>query len=527
MTTTGSENLDPILSEVLQENLTEQHIFAPITNQLSSREAQVGGGPDLTQVLNIGQPRETTLTLQVQKDEAIVQGSIRIVAEGQVHVVGGTTYKWKAKDAPNQPSTIETEIKLVAGTSSTVTSVRIPPYVMNSQFQTVDFRIGASGSLNSHLANVRGSTGGNGALAIVNKYYNLPEHPAYCGINSLDQFGSHQGWNRGIYVSNSDDTWQGTETLYHQLNCPNNCLSTCDNDDETSLKIFPRGMQIDIRFVTRPALDRARLQPVYKKDDGNVEQGQSLYLLFTTVKLIYSVCKIPYEYWPKEPVRSLFATMDIGIESFPVQTQQHTMTVHVTKAETDIIPQYIYIFAGPDGMWNTSQLRVQGYNATKDVIVGAQVIVNGSTTPDFMRSYVDSRIDTGNSEQRATMYNTYLGKGAFTSGRYRFLERPIGERHLLDGFLDGCAYNTLMVPTDVSSFLVREAASGVQVGRVDINIQLNATKVQQGMSLFVVKVSKQQIGFQKTSEFPGSLPQYEIDSQTTAPAYTHSVSTHQ
>ncbi|DAC81229.1 TPA_asm: LO7 [Leatherback sea turtle adomavirus] len=518
MTTTGSENHDSDLSGILQENLSEQHVYAPITDILTTREAQVGGGPDLTTILNIDGPREASVLLQCQRDEAILMGSIRFYARGKLQYTGSSNgWKITGKSGPSSA----TEIRVISGTSSTPDHVTLPPLLLNSQFQTVDIRVGTSGSVNAHLQNLRGSAGGNGALAVCNRYFNTPQLTGVTLDNSFDDL-SQLGNRSGLQIKDSDDPWEGVETLYHQLNTPCNSLCSTDFDDQETLKILPRGLQLGLKFVTRQFLERVILQPTYSSSAGSIEAGKFLKVVFEEVKVLYTCCRIPQEYIPLEPQAPRFVTMDLGIEAYPLSAAQQSVTVHVTKNDTDFVPHYVILFVGQTSCFHLRNLFMHGFDAV-NAIKSFFCTFNGSNTPDFMRIYVDARCALDSLVQRRTMHDCYLGKGALTPGRWREFERPPAERHLQLHVESLPASRCVFIPTDPSTYLVREASGGISVGRLDVTVELTTTAVKAGMSVYVVKFGKQHIQLVRTAEFPGTLPQYEILAEGTSPAFTHTV----
>lgn len=502
MTTTNTDNYDTDLAGILHENAREQHIWAPITEKICTREAQTGGGAQLTTLLNTDGPTEISALLQCAPDEAIMQGSIRFVVKGRV--VHPSVNEWQSSNSGN------TFVQL-SSTENAATVLDLPAFVMNGQFQSVDVQIGPDNSLNAYLNNVRGSSGGHGALALLNEYYNTPSHGGIILDNVLSTT-SKDATRPKLKVKKHTDVFDGEETLYHQLNVPNNALTSNDYDDHEVTKVFPRGMQITLRMITKQSIERLVLANDLKSDRARA----AMTLKFDKVTIIFTCVTIPREHYVDTPLYT-FATVDIGLEFYVPAVDQQNAVLQVTKTETDFVPAFIVIFVAQREAWNTKSLKTEGVKVP-DRLVRAHCNYNGNTTPDFMAQYVDHRINMSDVVQVNTMRNAWLGRAGGVRTRHRYLERPNAEHHLLCSTANTPAMNSLLIVTDPSATLVREASGGILTGRLDIHVDLKG--IVAGDIIWICKMSKQSVGIMRTFQAEGMAPQYKIDEDSTRPAYT-------
>lgn len=520
MTTTSAEGkVDGSLTYALQANQTEFHILAPLTDQLSTKEAQCHGGPLLIQQLNAKGTSDIVLDLQCNKDEAILMGSIHF--KGEARIVGviaatGARFNWQS----NANGTAATYFN-TANDNSDTKAYTVPALFANSQFNQLDMEIGPTQSVNSLLPLTMGSEGGNGAQALMSAYFNEPADGGFYKPNCTSAFGATHRHNMAL--NGHEQTFEFFEKVHHQTNVVYNCLCSRDFDDTDCRKIWPRGCSIKIRATTRPYGQRLLL---YVSHNGE----RRLELEFLEVKVLYTTVRIPDlteddRHRELEPMHSIMATMDVSVRTVGLTADQRFVTVQITHSDSQFVPQWVICFVANQNCFDVVGLNpagVPGIASVPDAILRGRVNLNGDNSPDFMRVFQDNTIDLRDLWQKMVMMNAFLGKAGALPGKSTAEHTPAEKcilSHPLGNQATALADNCLIICTDPSSTLIQECASSVLQGRLEINIDLGPGITAQHR-MVVCCFAKQQICVQKTQEWPGSSPQYQICREHTVPAYT-------
>nr|WLJ60731.1 MAG: LO7 protein [Retropinna adomavirus 3] len=517
---------DEDLSFCIQDNQTEYHVAAVITSRVHTREGQITNGPTLTQQLNTAGTSDVIIDLQCPADEAICVGSICFHARGRVRVFtiadNAEVVNWQSMQHNQQAFFAAGEAVAV---NNGVGSVMIPCFIMNSQFQSIDIELGQTQSLNAHLPQTRASEFGAGAMAILNHYLNEPHDSGYHCLNDTTMSG-HMNHRSKLSVTAHGDEVEVIEKVHHQLNTPYNVLCTWDLDDHDIRKTFPRGLCLRLRACTRDVLDRCHLRNNVVANNGPTQRA---ILDFTSVTVRFTTVEIPRgSHRDKEPIETLFATMDIGIRSCNLVLQQQQVTLCITETGAQFVPQHVIVWVGLATSFNSLNLSVHSavIRTLPNVIQRVTCRLNGNNSPDFMAVYQDHRINLQNSYQKSTMYNCFMSRVGMMPGRSRSGERTPAETEIKNYVGEGVAYpssivaNAAIISTDPSAFLVREASSGLLTGRLDVTLTLDPATITNNHRVFYCCISKHQIGIVKVAEVGGASPQYEINLATTRPAYT-------
>lgn len=498
--------MDADLEACIHLNTKEKHVQAPLCHAVIIREGQSSGGLQMTEQLNssVG-TTELVITLPVQPHEGIVVGSPVFVADLEFKltvVASGNTEQWQttAKDSANF-------LQLGASKEDFVEPVPVPPFFLNSQFQNCDVFIAGS-SVNGYLGNCRGTTGGLGALAIANHIANEPETHGICpegrtdvlegkALTGLPGNGGH------ARLSKSGDSVFVTERIYHQTNMPTNSLCSIDFDDEQNLKCWPPGVKLVFKLVTQGSR-KQRTQICASNDSSKVLHGK-----FKTFQVFFHV--VEFVHWPDLNTWYL-ATIDIGLDIVPLVADQTSATVHVTRAGHDVVPQFLILFVSTVDGWQPHKMTALGPKRTGN-IAAARCVLNGSNMPDFMHSYIDGNINMSSPQQRSQMLNNWLGRGAGIPSPPRYFQRPKLERDILGNLPTGSQKDSILLVTDPSLTLVREASSGVTTGTLEIHVQLENVKGSNSC-IWLQKLTKQQFSLMLHS---GT---WQVSPHETRPAFT-------
>lgn len=516
-TNKADDAYDEDLSLTLQQNLTSYHVAGPLTTQVYTREGQSHGGPSLVAQLNQQGTGDCAIDLQCPTDEAILVGSITFVARGHIvsyNAAGVLQPGWQSTQH-NQANYAQTD----AQNANQAGRVHIPFYTLNSQFTQLDLEIGQTQSVNAYLPLTRSSEFGPGPLGILNQYWNQPADSGYYHENSTSHTASANHLVNCSVAAHTDH-WVAQERVCHQLNMTHNLLSSWDFDDHEDRRILPRGMNLRIRGCTRPWADRATVFLTHNQ--------LTLRLVFDSMRVVYSTVKIPHSHRDSEPIESLFATIDSGLRAHALVAGQRSITVPVTHTDADIVPGVIVAFVALNTAFNT-----QALTQTPSVITtvpGALTTVrcnlNGNGMPDFMSIYMESTCNPTDLLHRCAMINAFLGRAGNMAGRSRQGDRSSGETHLMSYTAPTAAnaaavlaINSIIIVTDPSTTVVREAGSGVLTGRLDLQIDLAANMLNTHR-LYILSFTKQQIGISKVREQEGTQPQYVLSVAETRPAYT-------
>nr|DAC81167.1 TPA_asm: LO7 [Carp adomavirus] len=526
---TEDGSYDEDLSFCLQDNQTEYHVAAVMTSRVHTREGQVTNGPTLTQQLNTIGTSDVVIDLQCPPDEAICVGSIFFHARARVRVYVLATGAEFANWQSNAHGTNATFYAAgTHGNDNAQGRVEVPCFIMNSQFQAMDVELGQTQSLNAHLSQTRSSEFGSGALAVMNHYINEPYESGMHCLNNTGLSGvlHHR---QSLSVNTHAGQIEILEKVHHQLNNPYNVLSSWDYDDHDVRKIFPRGLCLRLRACTRDVLDRLCIHNNAAGVNGNATHRAMLE--FTSVTVRFTTVEVPRgTHRTKEPIETLFATMDMGIRTYNLVANQQKITIPVTETQTQFVPQYVMLWVGPADSFHVLKMGTHSavIQCLPNAIERASCRLNGNNSPDFMSVYQDHRINLNSGFQRSTMYNCFLSRVGFMPGRSRNAERTPAEHEITSYSGDqgranpsSIVGNSVIISTDPSSFLVREASSGLLTGRLDVILEFAANaQITNNHRVFLLCVSKQQIGIVKVAEVGGASPQYEINLATTRPAYT-------
>ncbi|AWT58082.1 MAG: LO7 [Arowana adomavirus] len=522
MTTAGKGSYDKELAEVLQENMETYHIAAPITMQCGTKEAQTHGGPSFTSQVNLHGTSEITLDVQCGADEAVLLGSLVFVARGSVvvHKTDGSELSdWQTTTSSTNTSFCKIPQEYGGDGSNGQGSWPIPPFVINSQFQQIDFEFGRTQSTNAFLSQARSSVGGAGALACMNYYWNEPYDPGNYHENSSGHTGVVHRLK--MSVAKHDDTFEVIERMYHQLNIPFNALTSWDYDDHEVRRIYPRGMCFKVKLVTRPFLDRMILC-----DKAGSDTNMTVSLKFKEIKLYYTTLRIPHgPHRAVEPSRAVYPTMDFSVRHIDLVASQQSAVFPVTHTDSDFVPQFLFFFVAASRVFDVKNMRVtpSAIESTEGAIKRVRCTLNGNNNPDFMGHFIDWQLDLNDFMQRTGMYNAFLGCIGSLPARTRKNQRPGAEHNILSYATPDSktlGRNSVILLTDPSCSVVREASSGLLSGRLDVSFEFTEAKVKDNMRLFCIGVSKQQIAILKTQEMEGMNPQYELDVENTKPAFT-------
>lgn len=520
-TSLEDEGFDRDLSLCLQLNQTEKHLSAPITTNVYTREGQALGNA-FTRTLNEALTGDVLVEIQCPKDEAILMGSIRFYATGVVKCFkvadGQESANWQTHSHNGGNGTF---MKLQADNNGTG-GIHVPQHIMNSQFTQIDLQVGRTQSVNAYLSQTRGSQTGWGSLSMMSHYFNEPAEKGCYSLNSTSDFGTAH--RRNLVVDRATAKFQLQERLYHQLNIPNNVLSSWDYDDHECRKILPRGLGILIKGSTRPYTHRMFLR--FGGGDGfNTHRFE---LHFHDVRVFCTTVKIPMSgHRQQEPIETVFATMDFGIRSYPLAENQRSVQVQVTYTDNEFIPQWVFVFVAEVDIFHSYKQGLgPGLPVKPGCIVKVRCNLNGNLSPDFMSMFHDSCISLDDLIQKCDMINAFLGRAGWMPGRSRLEERTPAEQALLsyaETDPNALALHSALIMTDPSSAIVRESSSGVLSGRLDLMIDfstLEGKKVPKDSALFIVCVAKQEISVLKVKELEGSNPQYEFNAHGTKPAFT-------
>nr|DAC81201.1 TPA_asm: LO7 [Swordtail adomavirus 1] len=522
MTTTDEgSSFDQDLSLALQENQQEFHIAGTLTSAVHTREGTVVGPSPVAQLRQQG-TSEIVIELECPKDEAILIGSIVWEVEGRVNVynAANASVPWQVAAGP-----AEGTVQFSIGANAATTPVRIPPFVVNAQFTQIDLQIGHTASLNKQLAQVSASEVGAGGLAILQAYLNETHEQGFYCIDDTYAFTQVQRIN--LQSTKTADNWHATERVHHQINCPYNMLCSWDYDDHHVRKILPRGLSLKVRAATRPYNDRCLVAV-------NHDNTLRAFIEVTNCTIKYSTVTVPPEHRDAEPIDTHIATVDMSIRTYDLLAQTARLSVAITTATHEFVPQFIMVFVAPAATFSLLNMHDSAYclTAIKKAIRSARCNLNGDMTPEFMAMYQDSCINMGDHYQRSTMVNAFLGRIGFLPGRSRKHERSTAEAHLMTysehsdaqqnqpSAQFGC--EAVLILTDPSMALIREASSGALTGKLQLKIEFDPAKIDQNHKLVVVMATKQQIGLTKVKELPGAAPVYMVNKVNTRPAFTQS-----
>ncbi|ANC70195.1 ORF05R [Marbled eel polyomavirus] len=397
-----------------------------------------------------------------------------------------------------------------------------PFFFLNNQFTQIDLEIGQTQSVNAYLPLTRSSEFGPGPIGILNQYFNQPSDAGYYHENSTSHTSSATHLTQCSVAANTD-FWVAQERVVHQLNTTHNLLSSWDFDDHEDRRILPRGMNLRIRGCTRPYNDRSIVAMSH-----NANAQQTLRLVFDSMRVIYTTVKIPHSHRSSETIESLFATIDTGLRSHALVQGQRSATIPITHTDADIVPGVIVLFVADNNAFNTVNLTQTPSVITSvpNIITSVRCNLNGNGMPDFMSIYMESVCNPTDMLHRCAMINAFLGRAGNMTGRSRQGDRSPGETHLMSytardaaNAASVLAINAVILCTDPSTTVVREAGSGVLTGRLDVQIELGQN-ILNTHRIYALSFCKQQIGIGKVREQDGTQPQYVLSVSETRPAYT-------
>lgn len=504
MTTVDESSYDQALAEILQINQSEYHLYAPLTNKVQSRHAQVHGGVQLAQHLNQAGTSRIEMDLPVDKDEAIIMGSMKFQTSLVLECIDVNN---RVVDWSNANGAADDDQFVLVNNVATG-PVSVPPFIMASQFTMFDIEV-AGVSLNAHLPMTCQSEEGCAPVAISNHYFNAPEN---CGAYKINDTGCTDIYHRHSLASENGNTEiRLQERVYHQLLQPVNMLMAKDQGDHEHLKVLPRGMPIKLNTNTKPRADRTIL---YTSHDG----AKRLRARFVDVKLEYQVVTIPEEHKQNEPEKLNYATMDTAVRVFPLTAGQTKAIAQITYTDRSYVPHMMAVYTGPADMYEPYR-----YTASHSVVQPTDRVrrvratLNGNQNPDFMALYQDYEIDLSDPAKLTTMFQSFqgnIGGNGLRQAWNSFAEKDvISHVRAVTHLSTVCA----IIVTDPSVQLFRSASSGVTIGALDLHVTLEG--VANNERLYVALFNKQHIAFNKLSERHGSAPRYEVDLLRTQPAF--------
>lgn len=525
MTTTDDDPYDSKLAGLLQENQTEWHVFAPMVKTVTTREGVIGGGPELTTQLNSHGTTTMSVILPCPAHEAILFGSVEISATlSAKHTINTTAWQTGATNTDNY---------IGISSATDTTACPLPKFALNSQFAYVDLKIGTSqGSVNATLPGLQGSTGGTGILAAFNVFANVPQEGGVYEQYKNDRFDT-----QARSFAKQDDSFSVSETIYHPLNPQGQSLLSEDFDDNHVLRIWPRGMSIQLTLTSRQFQDRAYLtEKITKIKKGSTDETSTtgaLYLNFAEAKIWFkTVTVMPIHLEIEQPV-TRFAVLDMSVDVTELTAGQKEVSLQVTRTETAVLPQYVLVMVSSANMHltrnlpHTDDLRTVVVNALAAVSANFQ----GNNIPSFMRIYNDGKVTFANKRQMSDMRNAWLGRISGFKTRSRGLGQPRLEVQLINlaastvgnAQVPQSGFQMFLLVTDPNSTLVREASGAVHIGRLDLTVTLAAAATA-GQCVYMVRFTKHHVQMIKTLEVPGTAPQYELDTKASRQAFTQTVS---
>nr|DAC81120.1 TPA_asm: LO7 [Barramundi adomavirus] len=518
MTTTDEQNsFDRDLSITIQDNMREFHIAGPLTTAAHTREASEIG-PSAVSVLNQDGPGDVTMELDCPKGEAILVGSLFWVGDGKIRVFTAAN-NTEVTEWQTTSSGSGTAFTIRQGSNDPIT---IPCFFANNQFTQVDMQIGHTQSVNRHLPLVSSSECGAGGLAALNFYLNDTGELGYYALNCTSATGTTHRHN--LQVTNQAGIFNFMERVYHQTNNSFNMLCSWDYDDHHTRKCFPRGMSMKIKCATRPYMNRVCVARTHDTTNYAI-------ISFTSFKLKYTTVTIPDDgHRDAEPEQTVFATLDMGVRGVDLAVNQRAHSFSVTNSSSDFVPQLIFAYVAPQGSFNTINMRDThaGLLCVPNAIRSVRCNLNGDLSPDFMSIYHDSTVNLLDAYQRSTMFNCYLGRLGMMQGKSRKYERSLAESHILSYSGQGNANTRNQMPatqgvllvTDPSMALVREASSGAITGKLTMMFEFNPEAIVAGSKLIVFCTQKHQVYINKIAEFDSAPAQYQLDKLLTRPAFS-------
>uniref|UniRef100_A0AB39ACB6 LO7 n=1 Tax=Sand tiger adomavirus 1 TaxID=3238819 RepID=A0AB39ACB6_9VIRU len=496
MTTSNETGYDNDLAAVGQENAVKHHGSAQLTDRLTVRDAT---GGNLTENCNKQGVTETTLNLNVARNESIVQGSLQFYVRATIGCSAGGIWQSENAGADNF-------VAIAAGNA--IGSIALPPNICNMQFQHVDLRVGAQGSVNAFCPNTRSSMAGHGILAYMNNYVNQPESGGTVQEANLDDVEGHS-YRESLQASRSEDALQGFERLYHQLN--NVCNMLCDSEftDDEIVTCFPTGLCLSLRLVTNDFRIRSTIHQT---------AASRWTILFEELKVMYTVARIPSHNIDRELPTARFATVDTGCNMMPLQAGQTMATVPITKTDMELVPQYFIIVYGHREAYNPVFMSTAQLSGIRDKLLTLRCTLNGDTTPDFMSTFLGHTVSLQELGSRRTMRQAWLCRMGRAFGRVGYRLRPPIENHMQQHTSTRLGCRCFAICTDPSMQLLREGCAGAQSGRLEARVTFEAAGQDECLWVFVW--TKQNIVFEKQSDAYSSSPQWTLQESETRPAFT-------
>ncbi|AWG87398.1 LO7 [Rhynchobatus djiddensis adomavirus 1] len=500
MTTTSPDAFDIDLSTLPMTNANRQHVSANLARRVYKREASE---QTLTDNVNKDGITETLINVQCGHDESILLGSFTFEISG--HVKRADIPNWQSVDAARQHFA-------PIGPGNAVGPVPLPPFIANSQFQVIDLRVGAAGSLNVFLANQRSSTGHCGALGFLNKYTNLPEEDGAMQEGYLGDIEGHS-YRDTLQVDSFDSPFKGYEPLYHQLNNPTNLLVEMDVIEEETIVPLPAGMPLQLRFVTVAGPQRRNIM-------RSPDQRQHWQIEFDSFKVTWTCIKLTDDSREEEKDIVTYPTLDIGLQVHQLPVGNTSIVIPITRSEMQLVPQYLLIFIGHQDTFNPEYMSVGTLHGLhRDILATMRLTVNGDLNPEFMSPFQAYTIDLTDLTARRQMRQAWcarLGR-SITKGTYR--DRPLMESHMRRNVTTSLGCSSFAIMTDPGMTVIREACSGGIAGRIDALITFQRP-IAANMALYVMYCTKQAITFERQVTANGLSSSWTISDIFTRPAYT-------
>ncbi len=500
---------DKGIAFAVQSNMSQQYLYAPITQRVTTRVAQTHGGQQLSEQLNQNGPANINIDVQADKDEAILLGSIKFVARVRLEAradADNALLNWSNRNGGQN----DERFTLVNNQQGDV-RIELPPLVMAAQFNTIDLELADVQSINAHLPMTRQSEEGCVPQALMDMYYNqtrscniyMPNTTACPDIEHRVSLGALQ----------HTDIIDFQERVYHQLFVPYNHLMSNDLEDYEVRKALPRGMGVRIRTTTRPADARQILA-------RNHQNTHTMRIVFVDCSVQYQVLQVSEDHAQAEPETSTYPTIDIATRVMGLYAGLTRIVVPISYTDASVIPYMICVTVVSDTCFNAERLAAT--HSVISVVPGrlrtVRASLNGNQNPDFMAIYPDYSIDMRNTIKKTDMYQAFQGRIGSMPGK-AIANLSHAEAEVL-GFTERAnvqVTSSAIIITDPSAFCVRQACSGVTAGRLDLHCELAG--VVAGERLLVTLISKQHISFTKQSESPGAPPQYVLNTEDTVPAF--------
>ncbi|QGQ59713.1 LO7 [Micropterus dolomieu adomavirus 2] len=470
MTTSDPDPVDGVLTSILEENMCTQFVKAELCESINQRVGSGTSGPQLNAYLNGKESNSLSVSLPCDQNEAIVMGTIRAIARVQLkHTLEMQDWHVSAdRDAA-------TRINLTEDIAV------LPALMLNSQFAVIDMSFySAQSTLRVQMPLSRNNQQPCGCQAFLWRYFNEPSirntpHRGHTDV--IYDEDDHAGHRE---LTESQTEAEIIEILYHPLNTPVHCLSQASHSDIDGLKCLPPGCSPNLLLTPGNYEDR-----IIVVSQGNVQLAAH----FTSFQIVYTTVTLPT--LSLEKPLMCYPVIDMHVSFTHIVRANSSAYVVVTSEYTDLMPQFVALFAGPSDMFAPRAMARYGPVIPQNAIEHFKCIYNGANNPWFQQQTTDGCIRFSRSDEMNTMRCGFLGKAARGTHATPKQQLSLAEVHLTGQLLRNCiAANCVLIVTDPSTQLHREGCAGALGGKLAVEVHVNLDACRANTVIWCVQWQK-------------------------------------